>query len=104
MLREALVEEGGVAVEELEEAAVLPDHALETLLGLEAHGLPELPGQLEAVETAEAPEEPLPRLLQLLLLLRGEALRRPLAQLPEPPSRALEVGVRFGLPLHHRPR
>ena len=57
VLRQPLVEERVVAVEQLQQAAVLPHDVLEEHLRLAPHGPPEVAGQLELAEAAERPAE-----------------------------------------------
>ena len=93
VLRQPLVEERVVAVEQLQEAPVLPDDVLEEHLRLAPHGLPEVAGQLEFAEAAERRPNVSRALLQLLLLAGGELLGRLADELPEPRPPPFRLGV-----------
>ena len=72
MLRQPLVEERVVAVEQLQQAPILPDDVLEEHLGLLPHGPPQVAGQLELAEPAERPKDGRALLAALFLLGVGE--------------------------------
>ena len=57
VLRQPLVEERVVAVDQLEQAAVVPHDVLEEHLGFPPHRPPQVAGQLELAEPAERAEE-----------------------------------------------
>ena len=75
VLRQPLVEERVVAVDQLQQAPVLADDVLEEHLRLAPHGPAEVAGQLELAEAAEPPAERLAGRLQFLLLGLGEFCR-----------------------------